>query len=104
MVVKIYSIVLTSPEVLLQFASIFIFRTMRNRASTFSKKLAYIAIDDAYLIWTRMIFWKHYAELRTLRYCFPKVLIMAPFTILLPNILGYIREFFHLHTSTCLYK
>lgn len=46
-----YSIILASPKVLLQYASIFLFCTVRNRDSAFTKRLACIAIDEAYLVW-----------------------------------------------------
>lgn len=99
-----YSIVLAFPEVLLQYTSIFILYTVWDRSSAFTKRLAYIAIDEVHLIWGWKTFRKKYAELATLRHCFSKVLIMAFSTTLMPNVLGYIGEFLHLHTPTCLYK
>lgn len=61
-------------------------------------------VDKAYLIWSWRTFQKKYAKLRTLRHCFLKVLIIALSTIFVPNIPGYIRKFFYLHTLTHFYK
>ena len=46
-----YSIVFASPKVLLQYASIFMLRTVQERSSVFTKRLACIAVDEAHLIW-----------------------------------------------------
>lgn len=45
-----YAIVLASQELLLQYASVFFLCTLCNKYSAFNKCLAYIAIDEAYLI------------------------------------------------------
>ena len=45
-----YVIVLASPEVFLQYTSVFLFRTARNKCSTFNKRLVCITIDEVYLI------------------------------------------------------
>lgn len=79
-------------------------RIVWERSSMFTKRLAYIAVDEVHLIWGWITFRKEYEELGTLRYCFPKIPIMALFATLAPNVLGYIREFFYLHTPTRLYK
>lgn len=50
------------------------------------------------------MFRKEYAELGTLRHCFLKIPMMAVFTTLALNILGYIRKSRHLHTLTRLDK
>ena len=46
-----YSVILILPEVLLQYASIFLLCKVWNRGSVFTKRLAYIAVDEAHLIW-----------------------------------------------------
>ena len=46
-----YAFVLTSLEVLLQYASVFLLYTIRNKCSAFNKRLICIAIDEAHLIW-----------------------------------------------------
>ncbi len=99
-----FSVILASPEILLQYASVFLFRTVCNRSSLFTKRLACIAIDEAHLVWRWRIFRKEYAALGTLRHCFPKVPIMALFATITPNVLGYIRKSLHLHRPTLLYK
>lgn len=47
---EIYSIVLASPEMLLQYASVFLLRTIWDKFSAFIKQLACITVDEAYLI------------------------------------------------------
>ncbi len=99
-----FFVILASPEILLQYASVFFLRTVRNRSSPFTKRLACIAIDEAHLVWGWRTFRKEYAALGTLRHCFPKVPIMALSTTITPNVLGYIGELFHLYAPTLLYK
>lgn len=45
-----FSIIITSPEILLQYAFIYLFYIVCNRNSLFTKRLAYIVIDKAYLV------------------------------------------------------
>ncbi len=99
-----FSVIFTSPEILLQYASVFLFRPVCNMSSLFTKRLACIAIDKAHLVWGWRTFRKEYAALGTLRHCFPKVPIMALSATITPNVLGYIRESLHLHAPTPLYK
>ena len=99
-----YSIVLASPKVFLQYVSVFMLRTVREKSSVFTKRLACIAVDEAHLIWGWRIFRKEYAKLGTLRHYFLKVSMMALSATLAPNIFGYIRESLYLHTPTRLYK
>lgn len=101
---RAYSIVLASPEVLLQYASVFLLRTIRDRSSAFTKRLACITVDEAHLIWGWRTFRKEYATLGTLRHCFSKVPMMALFATVTPNVLGYIGESLHLHSPTRLHK
>ncbi len=99
-----FSIILASPEILLQYASVFLLCIVCNRSSLFTKCLAYITIDEAYLIYEWRIFRKEYAMLGTLKHYFPKVPIMALSVTITSNVLGYIGESFHLHTPTLFYK
>lgn len=99
-----YSVILASPEVLLQYASVFLLRTVRNRGSAFTKRLACIAVDEAHLVWVWRTFRKEYAALDVLRHCFPKAPMMALSATITPNVLGYIGQLLHLCSPTRLYK
>ncbi len=99
-----FSVILASPKILLQYASMFLFRIVHNKSSLFTKRLACIAIDEAYLVWGWRTFWKKYAALETLRHCFPKVPIIVLSATITTNVLGYIGELLHLHAPTLFYK
>ncbi len=46
-----FSVILASLKILLQYAFVFLLRTVCNRSSPFTKHMAFIAIDEAYLVW-----------------------------------------------------
>ena len=48
----VYSVVLASPKIFFQLTPIFWLSIMRERSNAFCQLLAYIAIDEAYLIWS----------------------------------------------------
>ena len=88
----------------LQYAPVFLFCTVWNRGSAFTKWLACIAVDEAHLVWGWRTFRNEYAALGVLRHCFPKAPMMALSATITPNDLGYIGQSLHLCSQTCLYK
>ena len=46
-----YFVILASPKVLLEYASVFLLCMIWNRRSAFTKRLACIAVDKAHLVW-----------------------------------------------------
>lgn len=91
-----YTVVLALTKILLQYAFVFLANTIQNRYNAFNKCLVYIAIDEVHLIWDWTIFEKKDAKFKTLRYYFLKVLMMRLLVMIMPNILDYIGESFHL--------
>lgn len=99
-----YSVIFVSPEILLGHSSLFWLQTVRDQSNAFCRRLASIAIDEAYLLWGWQEFQKEYANVGKLRVFFPNVPIMALSATITFNVLEYIRESLHLRIPVHLYK
>lgn len=96
-------VILISSKIFL-YTSIFLLYIIRNKICIFTKKLAYIVIDKAYLVWRTRSFRKNYVDLGILYYYYSKVLLIALSTILTFNTLEYIYKSLNIHDIICLYK
>lgn len=100
----LYSMILASPEMVLEPQSWFWSSTKRARSSAFCQRLACIAVDEAHLIWGWREFRKEYNNIGRIRAIFPSVPIMALSATLTSNNLEYIRKSLDLQSPVQLCK
>lgn len=86
-----YDIVLASPEVLLANWSWFWQKTVQAREGVFAKRLRYIVVDEAHLIWGWRGFRNEYRNLGHLKDVFPVLPTLILSATVTPSILEYIR-------------
>ncbi len=100
----VYSVVLALPEIFFQPTLMFWLSVMRDKSNAFCRKLACIAVDEAYLMWGWREFRKEFSNVGILRLVFPKVPIMAVSATMTPNTLEYVRKTLNLKTPVRLYR
>ena len=99
----VYLVVLALPEILFQPTPMFWLNIMKERSNVFCCWLAYITIDETYLIWGWRNFCKKFSNIRIFRLVFPKILIIAVSVTMTPNTLKYVRKTLNLKTPVHLY-
>lgn len=77
---------------------------VQNRLKKFSKRLRYIAIDEAFIIWGWQNFGEEYLMLGHLKDIFPTIPILILSATITPNILDYIRIFLQLPGFLQIYR
>ena len=101
----VYSLVLTSPEILLPHSSTFWFRTIRGRSTNaFCWRLACIAVDEAHLLWGWREFRKEYSNADKLKTYFPTIPIMALSATITRNVLEFVCKALAFCAPIFLYK
>ena len=63
---NVYSVVLALPEIFFSPTSIFWLSVMKDRSNTLCHWLAYIAVDEAHLMWDWREFYKKFNNIRIL--------------------------------------
>lgn len=100
----LYSVILASPEMVLEPQSWFWSSTMRARSIAFCQRLACIAVDKAHLIWGWREFRKEYNNIGRLCAVFPSVPTIALSATLTSNNLEYVRKSLDLRSPVQLCK
>ena len=99
-----YDIILASLEALLGPRSWFWLKTAKTLSNKFYRRLRYIAIDEAHLIWGWRDFRKEYRMIGHLKDVFPNVPTLILSATITPNVLDYIRISLKLPAPSCIYR